>query len=162
LILVTLILSIIFSAGCLAWGYAEAGANSYSIWIGSLGLLWLVSLRARLKWFSSFVLVAYTLIAMLGLWLNLTVGWMFGGAIFALLAWDMDEFQLKLNDMPAGEDLKGMARRHLARVSLLTMVGLLVATLLMSLRGQAPLGWKFFLSGVTVLGLSQIIGWLRG
>lgn len=53
-------------------------------------------------------------------------GWMFSGAIFALIAWDLNQFQIKLSLLPDREDKRGMTRRRLIRISILALVGLLI------------------------------------
>ena len=53
--------------------------------------------------------------------------WMFSGAIFALIAWDLNQFQMKLTLLPDREDKQGMTRRRLIRISILALIGLLIA-----------------------------------
>lgn len=132
--LIALVFSIIISIGSLAWGYAEAGINSISGWIIFFGLLWLFSIRRGWRWFSSLGLFLCILASMIGLWLNFNFGWMFSGAIFALFAWDMTEFRRKIHFMTSRDDMKGLERRHIVRVILLALGGLLFASILMFLR----------------------------
>ncbi|HCR72655.1 MAG TPA: hypothetical protein DIW23_14520 [Anaerolineae bacterium] len=51
---------------------------------------------------------------------------MFSGAIFALIAWDLNQFQMKLSLLPDREDKQGMTRRRLIRISILAVIGLLI------------------------------------
>lgn len=156
-----LILNIVISILSLAWGYSAAGFDSISIWIIFFGALWLISQWRGWKWFSALGLFLSLLAAMIGLWLNLIVGWMFSSAIFALFAWDMTEFREKIYFMPSGEDIKGMERRHLARVSFLALGGLLFSSLLMLLRAQFSFEWWVLLGFVILLGLLQLPAWFR-
>jgi hypothetical protein len=52
---------------------------------------------------------------------------MFSGAIFALIAWDLNQFQEKLILLPDREDKQGMTRRRLIRISILALIGLTIA-----------------------------------
>jgi len=52
---------------------------------------------------------------------------MFSGAIFALIAWDLNQFQMKLSLLPDREDKQGMTRRRLIRVAFLGLIGLGIA-----------------------------------
>ncbi len=52
---------------------------------------------------------------------------MFSGAIFALIAWDLNQFQIKLSLLPDREDKKGMTRRRLIRIGILALIGLMIA-----------------------------------
>lgn len=159
MIFAALMLSIIISIASLAWGYAEAGFDVFSPWIISFGLLWMFSQWRGWKWFSSLGLLLSILAAMIGLWLNFMIGWVFSGALFALFAWDMTEFRQKLHFMTSREDMKGMARRRIARVSLLALGSLLFASMLMFLWGQLTFEWGMFLLVVILLGLSQVFAW---
>jgi hypothetical protein len=86
---------------------------------------------------------------------------MFGSAIFALVAWDMTELRTKLHFLSPREDARGIERRHVARVSLLALGGLLVASIFILWWRQWNLEWGYFLLSVTLLGLTQIIAWFR-
>ena len=64
---------------------------------------------------------------MFGVWNDLSLVWMFSGAIFALIAWDLNQFQMKLSLLPDREDKQGMTRRRLIRVAFLGLIGLGIA-----------------------------------
>jgi len=49
---------------------------------------------------------------------------MIAGAVFALFAWDMTEFRRRLRYIAVDDDMRGMERRHIARVSLVILAGL--------------------------------------
>lgn len=150
----TLVLSILLSTGSFAWGYADKGFASLSHWMLTFGLLWLFSQWRGWKWFPPFALFLSILAAMIGLWLNFSIGWMFSGAIFALLAWDMTELRKKLYLLPPREDAAGFVQRHILRVSLLALGGFLFATALMYWRGQLSPAWGVFLFCMILLGLA--------
>ena len=101
------------------------------------------------------------LLAMIGIWFNFIVGWMFSGVAFALLSWDLSEFQERMRSIPAREDIRGMIRRRILRLSLLLLSVLGVASVLMLARGQFSRDWKDFLLGVIGLSLLQSLAWIR-
>ncbi|MBE0682204.1 MAG: hypothetical protein IH589_09845 [Anaerolineales bacterium] len=156
-----LVSSIIISIGSLAWGYAGMGLVVIPRWMIAFGALWLISPWRGWRWVSPVALFLSLLFAIIGLWLSFPIGWMFSGAIFALFAWDMTELRSKMHFLAAREDAKGMERRHLARVSLLALGGLLVASMFILWWRQWTSEWGNFLLGVTLLGLTQIIAWFR-
>ncbi|MBI3152349.1 MAG: hypothetical protein HYZ21_09465 [Chloroflexi bacterium] len=159
--IIALLLSIIISIGSLAWGYADTGLNSLVRWIIAFGVLWLISHWQRWRWFPPFGLFLSILFAVVGLSLSFPIGWMFSGAIFALVAWDMSELRKRLRTMPLREDVRGVERRHVARISFLTLGGLLFASFLILWWRQWTYEWEMFLLGVIVLGALQIIAWFK-
>ena len=159
--LVALIFSIVISSASLAWGYALGGYGSFSIWIILLGAGWLLAIWQRWHWYSTLALPVITILSALGLWFGFVPGWLFAGGIFALFAWDMAEFRLRLISMAKDDDTRGIERRHLARVSLLTLAGLALASITMLLRLQFTFEWIVFLVAVALLGLAQLVVWFR-
>ncbi len=98
--------------------------------IGLLGLFWLFSVWRRWRWFSVAGLFFSLLLAAVGVWLGLAIGWMVSGTLFALAAWDLTEFRLRLKQLPPREDAKGIERRHILRIGLLAVVGAFIGFLL--------------------------------
>jgi hypothetical protein len=103
------------------------GYENIAKYIFAFGILWLISHWRKWKWFPSFALLISVLLAIVGLWLDLSLVWMFSGAIFALIAWDLNQFQIKLSLLPAREDKQGMTLRRLIRISILALIGLLIS-----------------------------------
>ena len=159
LTLIALTLSIIISTGSLAWGYAGVGLENAARWMIIFGALWLFAYWQRWKWFSALGLFLSMLFAMVGLWLRFPIGWLFSSAIFALVAWDMTELRTKLHFLIPREDGKGIERRHVARVSLLALGGLIVESIFILWWRQWTSEWGNFLLGIFLLGLTQIIAW---
>ncbi len=136
MILVAFVLSVVFSVTFLAWGYFEAGYENLAKYIFAFGVLWLISHWRRWKWFSSLALLVSLFLSIFGLWFDFSLVWMFGGAIFAFVAWDLNQFQEKLSLLPDREDKNGMMRRHLIRIGILALVGLLIGMGLSRLLGN--------------------------
>jgi hypothetical protein len=127
LIIISLIFSMIVSIGSFAWGFFQAGFENLTLWMIAFGIFWLVAQWQKWRWLSSVWVVCAVLIAMVSLWFNVTFGWMFSGALFALFAWDLTDFREKIKNLPPREDARGLTRRHLIRIGLLEVGGLLIA-----------------------------------
>ena len=52
-----------------------------------------------------------------------------------------------------------MERRHIARVSLLALAGLILASIAMLIRAQFTVEWMALLVLMVLLGLAQLAGW---
>lgn len=125
-----LVLSMMISIGAFAWAYWQAGFESLARWVAAFGVFWIVAQWQRWRWVSSVWTVFAVLLAIFGLWFNLSLGWMFSGALFALFAWDLTEFRRKLKQLSPREDAKGIERRHVLRIGFLSAGGILIALLL--------------------------------
>ncbi len=159
--LFALISSIILSAASLAWGYAEVGLLFVSRWLLIFGVAWLFSQWRGWRWVSSLGLFVAILAAAFGLWFDFNPAWMISGAVFALFAWDMTDFRRRLHFMSIDDDVRGMERRHIARLSLLTFAGLLLVTITTLIQLNFTFEWGVFLVVVILLGLVQLVSWFR-
>jgi hypothetical protein len=127
LIIISLIFSMIVSIGSFAWGFFQAGFEELTLWMIAFGIFWTAAQWQKWRWVSSVWVVCAVLIAIVSLWFNVTFGWMFSGALFALFAWDLTDFREKIKNLPPREDAQGLTRRHLLRIGLLAVGGLLIA-----------------------------------
>lgn len=159
--LVALLSSIMICSASLAWGFAQGGFTSFSTWILFLGAGWFFAVWQGWKWYSWFALTLSTVAAAFGLWFGFIPGWMFAGGIFALFAWDMDNFRQRLRGLVKDDEICGLERRHLARISLLALIGLVLASIAMLVRAQFTFEWSALLVIVTLLGLGQLVVWLK-
>ena len=159
--LIALLSSIVICSASLAWGFAQRGFTSFSTWIIILGAGWLFAIWQDWKWYSSVALFLATVVAALGLWFGFIPGWMFAGGIFALFAWDMTDFRQRLRGMADDDETRGLERRHLARISLLAFIGMALASIAMLVRVQFTFEWSALLVIVALLGLGQLVGWLK-
>ena len=159
LILVTLIVTIIIATGSLAWGYWQAGLEGAARWVVVFGIIWLVSDRLRWRWFPTVAMLLALLLAVFGIWFEFHPGWMFSGAAFALIAYDLGEFQLRLRSMPARDDIHGRTRRRILRVSILAGLGLAFISLFVFFTGKFSLDWGLFLIVVLLFASIQFLAW---
>lgn len=159
--IVALVVGIILGTGSLSWGFAEVGWIAAVRWTILIGLVWLVSLRAGWRWFASVGLLSFVFLSAVGLWLHLSLGWMLAGSIFALFAWDMSDFRYRLIFLTPDSNTRAMERRHLARVSLLSILGLGIASLAMVTQLQFTFEWGVFLVAVVLVAMAQLVAWFR-
>jgi hypothetical protein len=83
------------------------------------------------------------------------------GRLWLMVAWDMTDFRQRLISMAKDDNTRGIERRHLLRISLLTLLGLFLASVTMLVRMQFTFEWSALLVIVTLLGLGQLVGWLK-
>lgn len=114
------------------WGYWLAGYENAAGWIVAFGVFWLASQWRTWKWVSASAVLTALGLAAFGVWFKFSPGWMFNGAVFGFLAWNLSEFRYKLKLLYPREDARGMARRHLIRIGLLA-AGAVVITLVLGL-----------------------------
>ena len=154
--------SIILGGASLAWGYAGVGLAQFSRWILAFTFVWLVAAWRRWRWFAYVGLTFNFLAAALGLWfLNFPPGWMFTGAILALMAWDLTDFQYRERFAASDEEKSASEMGHLQRISVLALLGFLLASVAMGLKLQFNFEWAALFVLVTALSLMQIIRWFR-
>ncbi len=125
---------IIISFSSLAWGYQQAGYETTQRWILALGFFWLLALWRRWKFFHAPAALLTIAWAIYGVWFKFASGLMFSGALFGVFVWDLSELREKLKHLSARDDAKGVERRHLIRIVLLSFGGILLALLLDRLR----------------------------
>ncbi|MEW6240251.1 MAG: hypothetical protein AB1564_05525 [Chloroflexota bacterium] len=145
----------------LAWGYYDGGTQQPLRWLLGLGVVWAFALIRRWSWFSAFGLFVLLGFSAAGLWFGLAPGWMIAGALFALLVWDLTDFERRLRLASEDDDANGLARVHLTRLSLVALIGFALASIAMIVRVQFPFEWAALMALVAALGLSQLIGWMR-
>jgi hypothetical protein len=154
-------ISVLMGVGSLAYVYSGTGFDQLVRGLLILGALWLYAGRKRWTWFSTIALLLSVALAGYGLWVGLSPGWMVAGAIGALLAWDLTEFMRRMDGAFETDDLPGMQRRHLARLTVVAFIGLLLASISMLVRLEFTLEWMMLLALVAVLGVTQLVAWLR-
>ncbi len=159
---IALVLSILVGAGTLAWGYAQVGLEQLVRWILLFEAAWLVATWRRWRWFAHVGLAFNFLAAALGLWfLNFPPGWMFAGAIAGLAAWDLTDFRYRLRFAANDAERRSVEARHLMRIAFLALLGFALASLAMAVKLEFNFEWAALLALIAVIGLLQLVGWLR-
>lgn len=155
-----LVFSIILGAGSLAWGFAGMGLLDVARWLLIVAAVWLVAVWQRWQWFAYVGLAVYFTAAALGLWfLDFPAGWMFGGAIFGLVAWDLTAFRDRQRFAADAQERRSVELRHMLSVAVVTILGFALSSLAMLLQVRFSFDWTVFLVVVLALGVSQIFRW---
>ena len=125
------------------------------------GILWLFGQWRGRRWTAPVGLVCTVAAAGIGLWLDLSLGWMLLGAVAALCAWDLDHFAQRMRAAGRVEDAPALERRHLQRLLLVAGLGLLLAFLSLEIRIRLTFLVALVLGLLTILGLSRAVAFLR-
>jgi hypothetical protein len=155
------VVGVLMGVGSLAFAYLGTSFDFVLQGLLAIGAFWLYAGWRRWAWASSGIVLLLVAGAGYGLWIELSPGWMIAGALGSLLAWDLSEFMRRLDVAPQTDDLRGMKRRHLARLTIVALVGLLLASISMLVRVEFTLEWIMLLTLIAVLGVTQLVGWLR-
>jgi hypothetical protein len=153
--------SILVGTGSLAWAGYSGGQSSLARWILLAGLLWLVAEIRHVRAAASYGLPICIALAGLGLWLDLSLGWMLAGCLSALIAWDIADFTRRIGQASPEDDVKALTRRHLARLMIVTFIGLVLALVGTVTRLEFSFEWTAFLALLAALGVTQLIGWMK-
>lgn len=127
--IIAMILSILLGTGSLAYGYSQAGSADPARWFLWIAVLWILSQWRRVYWASSVAFVLVIAGAAYGVWNGFTTLWMLLGALGGLLGWDLSDFARRLSYAAPTDDIRGMERRHLARVGVVAALGFGIAWL---------------------------------
>jgi len=155
------VIAVLMSIGSLVYAYAGVGFDGLVRVLLVLGVLWLFAGWKRWTWFSTIAILLSVALAGFGLWIALSPGWMIAGALGGLLAWDLTDFMRRLRFAPLTDDVRALERRHLTRVTIVAIIGVLLASIAMLVRLEFTLEWMMLLALVVVLGVTQLVAWLR-
>jgi len=155
------VIGVAMGVGSLAYAYAGVGFGGVVRGLLVLGVLWLFAGWKRWTWFSTIAILLMVALAGFGLWSALSPGWMIAGAVGGLLAWDLTDFMRRLQFVHFTDDKRGLERRHLLRVTIVALIGMLLASIAILVRLEFTLEWMMLLALVGVLGVTQLVAWLR-
>jgi hypothetical protein len=126
---VAFVLCVILGTGSLAYEYSQAGEVDLARWFVWIGVLWILADWRKIYWASSAAFLLIVLGAGYGVWSGYATLWMLLGALGGLLGWDLSDFARRLSYAAPTDDVRGLERRHLARVGLVAALGLGLAWL---------------------------------
>ena len=158
---ILLIFYILLSAAALAWGYRTAGFSTVSLWYLVFGALWLIATLRKVGWAASVALFAVVVASGLGVMLGVTPAWMLAATLFGLIAWDLTRFRERLSLAYFEDDLIGMERRHLLRLSILVMAALVLSSIPMVVTLKISFEWILLLAIICTLGIAQVLRWIK-
>jgi hypothetical protein len=153
------------SFGCatcaLVIGYAIGGLWIWTLPILCAAILWLLGERRGLKWVASVEFPLFVGFTVVGIWQELPFGLMLLGMIAALAAWDMDNFQQRMQDVKRVDQREDLERKYLQRFLVIEASGAILAFTAVSLTVTFSFGSALLLGLLAVVGLSRTIRFLR-
>jgi hypothetical protein len=155
------LISLLIGLGSLAFSYDNAGQTSLALILVSFGVIWIYAVWRRWNWISVIGIFLCLSLAAYGLWVDLSTGWMIAGALGGLMAWDLAGFMRRQHNAPKTEELSGLQRRHLARLTIVAALGLFLSSISMFISLEFTFEWMVVLTLIAILGISQMIAWLR-
>lgn len=158
---IAFVFSVLMGVGSLVFAYTGTSYQTFVRGLLVFGALWIYAGFRRWTWFSSGGILLFVAIAGYGLWIGLSTGWLIAGALGGLLAWDLSEFMRRMDYAHETDDVPGMQRRHIARLTIVTSIGLLLASIPMLVHLEITFEWMMLLTLVAVLGVTQLVAWLR-
>ena len=123
--------------------------------------MWIVAEIRHLRWFASLGLLVGVTVAGIGLWMDLSLGWMLAGALGALIAWDLADFMRRVEHASPEDDVPALTRRHLLRLTIVIAAGLALSLIGMITRLEFSFEWTAFLALLAALGVTQLVAWMR-
>jgi len=161
---VTLVFEIIFivlSIGVLVAGYALAGLYSLAIASLGIGLFWLLALWRRWSWSASVGFILTGVAAGFGIWFGISPVLITISVLGSLLAWDLSDFQVRLQSAHPEDNVPRLEQKHLIRIAILGLVGLSLSLAALVIRIQFRFEWIFLLALAAVWGITQLANRLR-
>jgi hypothetical protein len=155
------VIGVLMGVGSLSYAYAGRGFEQVARVLLVLGVVWLFAGRQRWVWFSTIALVILVALAGFGVWIQLSPGWMIAGSLGGLVAWDLTEFMRRLRFAPLRDDVRDLERRHLTRLTIVVLIGTVLASIAMLVRLEFTFEWIVLLTLVAALGITQLVSWLR-
>ncbi len=142
----------------LTLGYSLSGLWVWIPLIVFVGLLWLAGQWYDRGRYAPVGLILLVGTAAWGVWYGAAAGWMLGGTVAALIAWDLDHFSQQLNKGGHIENPAELKRNHLRRLLIVAGLGLLLAGATLSIQVELNFGWALVLGLLAMVSLSWLIG----
>jgi hypothetical protein len=96
----------------------------------------------------------------LSIWLRLSTGLLLAGAIAGFLSWDLTSFSQRLRLSAPDDDVTGLERKHLLRLLVVALAGLVLYLGALYLQAKASFGWSLLLVLLGVWGIGRVVNWL--
>jgi hypothetical protein len=95
-----------------------------------------------------------------GFWLRLSTPLLLAASLAGLAAWDLAAFARRLLRAAPEDDVRGLERKHLARLGVVALAGLALCLAALYLPAKVSFGWALVLVLVGVWGAGRVVGWL--
>jgi hypothetical protein len=121
------------------------------------GALWLLILRRRIEWAASLPLFGFTALAVLGIAVGVSPGWILVSLAAALAAWDLDYFLRRVQEVKDSSLAASMIAHHLRRLVGVMAVGLLAASGALLIQYRLTFSMAIIVSLLAVFVLTRLI-----
>ncbi len=158
---VVLFVSIVTGMGALALGYLESGQPAVARGLLIFAALWLIAQFRNWRWFASIGFSVAVILSAYGVWTSAPSGWMLAGIVGALFAWDLSDFEQRLENAPTLSERESLERPHLIRISGVAALGFVLSLASMLFRPQFSFEWVAFLALLAAIGLTQLVARMR-
>jgi hypothetical protein len=155
-----LYLSISLSIAFVAWGFYINGFTAQAVGLVIFGLAWIIG-QIKWAWIASLGLAVVTMAVVMGIFYNLPIWLMTGGALFAFIAWDLAEFHFRVKKAAKEDSIATLERLHFTRLGLILLVGCGIILLTRFLRVHINFEISALLVLAGVWGISLLVGRLR-
>jgi hypothetical protein len=143
---------------------------SYAInqfWIASLlitilGILWMVGYLKGWKWQASVMFTLFIGASAIGLWLNLSQWLILLSMVGAISAWDLDHFTQRMRYAGLVVERPNLEKYHIKRLLVVNLFGLFLSVIALNVEVKLGFGTILLLGMIAVLGLNQVIIFLKG
>ena len=143
---------------------------SYAInqfWIASflitiLGILWMVGYLKGWKWQASVMFTLFIGASAIGLWLNLSQWLILLSVVGAISAWDLDHFTQRMRYAGLVVKRPNLEKYHIKRLFVVNFFGLFLSVIALNVEVKLGFGTILLLGMIAVLGLNQVIIFLKG
>ncbi len=161
MLLIAEILCILTGMAPLITGYYQSNLSTVAIACFVVGSLWLLSSWRHWAWVASAGLLAFTILAGMGVWTGLSPFLMAESILGSLLAWDLADFSHRRREAAPEDDLRKLEKNHIVRLASLGAIGLSLDLAAVLVHLRISFGWMFILAIATVLGMMQLVKRLR-
>lgn len=146
------------SVGLLASAFFLGGFTWVAEVLLFLGVLWMIGLSLHWTWISFLGLLSAYAAAAMGLFFDLSIFLIIPAAIFALMAWDIAGFYDRLSLASPDDDVFTLEQRHLVRLFAISLGGVCLSALALSLHLKFPFEWLVILVFFTVWAIGKVVG----
>lgn len=153
--------AIALGSGALAAGYALIGMWPIAGLAFTLAAFWYAGLYYEWAWVSGTALVAHWGLAVAGAIYAVGVIWLVVGLVSALAAWELAHFANRMQPYLRNKTLDLIASRHLLRLLAVSVASIVLVTISLGFQLSLPFGWAVVLAILALLGLSQMVSFLR-
>lgn len=156
-----ILLSIVAATGIIAYGMIDHGWLSRGLLAIAIGIVWLVIYLRKMKDIAGWTFFIFGTMPALAIWVGVERGLAFAGMVFALIAWDLIDFEVRLKAVHHSQDARQIELAHFTRLGIIIGVSLFVALIAGLVRVSLTLGSALIFVLLGIWGISTLVYRLR-